>query len=152
MTNVAPPPVFGTAPIVSPPPTFGPHVPVPSMGSPPVSYQQGAQPSYLQNRYVAYDPNAPPNPYGQSALPPTYPAPTQIEPSKIPPPANYSTSAPPTSPQNFSPSSISNDQPQAPIITTRLNNSPRIHVNTDIVFNPATDRVVSATSSSSAIL
>jgi len=197
VNNVAPPPIFGT---YAPPPVaiggqqppsqqlqsqsiYSP--PVQSVGNlaPPNIYQPplpNSTPSYLQNRYVAYDPNAPPNPYGQSNQS-NFPPPQQQQqqyqqqintfqyPSTIQIPVDHNTySSPPIITQQFQPPTPFSPPPPPTITninltesisevnipgTTRLNPSPRIHVNADnVIFNPSTDRVVSATSTSSAIL
>lgn len=145
-TAIAPPPIFG-APQVGASSTLGP----------PNLYQntQGTQPPYLLNRYVPYDPNIPPVPYAQPNYPPVYqqssfPTANQSESSFVPPPV-YST-FPPPQPAATIPAPIQTTETTGSIPSTRLTNSPRIHVNADNVFNPVTDRVVSATSSSSAIL
>jgi hypothetical protein len=158
VTTVAPPPIFGAAappgPTAAPPPMMG-------SGPPPVAYQQTTQPAYLQNRYVAYDLNAPPAPYGQPqpSVPSAYPSmvpPAISTDTSTYPPSVYSPGIPPH--QSFTPSpsqvqTVDATVPPHPTTTTRLNPSPRIHVNpVDNVFNPVTDRVVSATSSSSALM
>jgi hypothetical protein len=148
VTTVAPPPIFGAppGPAAAPPPMMG-------AGPPPAAYPP---PAYLQNRYVAYDPNTPPVPYGQPNVSSAYPSmapPVISTDSSSYPPSVYS---PPQ--QSFTPSpshvrTLDPTPPPHPTSTTRLNTSPRIHVNpVDNVFNPVTDRVVSATSSSSALM
>lgn len=132
VTNIAPPPVFGSGNSTS----------GPAPGASYSMYGSGAPGNPLAHpysRYVPYDPNS--NPNGSPMPPPAPPT----------PPLPYSNSQPPLQGGPHSAPPEQSSMMHEVDISSPVSSGPTPSGNISM-FNPVTDKVVSATSSSSAIL